>query len=279
MKHYFEYNYDEESEGYISEDVTEYMVSTVTWSFDEDTKTLTFSGVGSLPDGVEDEAYWYELNFEWSSLADRAEAIELAEGIVRIPKRAFYGFSKVTEVRLPSTLKIIEPTAFSRCGFSEIDLPDGLEELGSGAFSFCEELHSCEIPASVTKLLDSFRGCSKLETLTLHEGLFTIGDECFAECDNLKRIVIPASVSWLGNQNIQYGSSGLNTFVFLGPPPNHMLEVNVGYTIMDCIPKGSSIYYPEKVTERTILQHDDWSNYVGKYDGYTWIPGLPEDMK
>lgn len=278
VKHYFEYTYDEESEGYISEDVTEYMVSTVTWSFDEDTKTLTFSGEGSLPEGMEDEAYWYERNFEWSSLVDQAEAIELAEGIIRIPKRAFYGFSKVTEVRLPSTLKIIEPTAFSHCGFSEIDLPEGLEELGSGAFSFCDELLHCEIPACMTQLLDSFRGCSKLETLTLHEGLDTIGSECFDGCDSLKRIVIPASVSWLGDQNIQYGSTGLRTMVFLGPPPNPILEPDVGYTIMDCIPKGMTIYYPDYEVERGPIQDDDWSNYVGKYDGYAWVAGLPEDL-
>lgn len=265
------FGYDEE-QGYGQE----YLISTVTWNFDEDTKTLTFSGEGSLPDGVEEG---YELNFGWTSLADKVETIVLEEGITRIPKSAFYGFSKAMEIYLPSTLEIIEATAFSYCGFSEIDLPDGLEEIDSYAFAFCGELRHCEIPASVTSLSSNmFRECRKLETVTLHEGLFTIGSECFAECDSLKRIVIPASVSWLDDQNIQYGSTGLRTMVFLGSPPNHGLEANAGYTIMDCIPKGMTIYYPDYEVERGPLQDDDWPNYVGKYDGYTWIAGLPEDL-
>lgn len=90
--------------------------------------------------------------------------------------------------------------------------------------------------------------------------------------------MIPASVSWLGDQNIQYGTTGLRTMVFLGSPPNPILEPDVGYTIMDCIPKGMTIYYPDYEVERGPIQDDDWSNYVGKYDGYTWIAGLPEDL-
>ncbi|MBO5034160.1 MAG: leucine-rich repeat domain-containing protein, partial [Oscillospiraceae bacterium] len=273
------FGYDEE-QGYGQE----YMVSTVTWSFDEDTKTLTFSGEGSLPDGVlaEDSSYGLPMEvmrFSWDNLKDSATTVILEEGIIRIPERAFEGFVNLTAVKLPSTLKIIEFAAFASCAFSEIDLPDGLEEVGSHVFASCGELLHCEIPASVRSLSGNlFRECRKLETVTLHEGLFSIDGECFAECDSLKRIVIPASVSWLGDQNIQYGSTGLRTMVFLGSPPNPILEPDVGYTIMDCIPKGMTIYYPDYEVERGPIQDDDWSNYVGKYDGYTWIAGLPEDL-
>lgn len=263
----------------------EYLISTVTWSFDEDTKTLTFSGEGSLPDGVLTEDYSYGLpmevmRFPWDTVRDSVATVVLGEGIIRIPERAFEGFENLTTVKLPSTLKIIEPSAFAHCAFSEIDLPEGLEELEPEAFAFCGELLRCEIPASVYSLYRGlFRECRKLETVTLHEGLSAIGSECFAECDSLERIVIPASVEWMGSQNIKNGSTGIRTMVFLGPPPIPMLEPDVGYTIMDCIPNGMTIFYPEEVTERTILQDDDWSNYAGKYDGYTWITGLPEDMK
>ena len=251
----------------------------VTWSFDEDTKTLTFSGEGSLPDGVEDPVAWNELHFEWEALADVAEALVFEEGIIRIPGSAFYGFSHVTEVRLPSTMQIIEPWAFSGCAFEEIDLPEGLEELGEGAFASCGNLLRCEIPASVLRLPNHlFWECRKLETVTLHEGLYSIGPECFGACDKLERLVVPASVSWLGNQNIPYSSTGIRAVVFLGPPPAPMLEPDVGYTIMDCLPQNLTIYYPESETEPGD-QGKYWSDYAEKYDGYTWIAGVPEDME
>lgn len=273
--------YDPKTGGYTMEFVTEYMVSTVTWTFDQATGVLTFTGEGSLPDGVSAEDPNHaprSLCFPWDDIRDSIATLVLEEGVTRIPMKAFADCGNLTQVELPSTLKIIEFYAFTRCAFSEIALPEGLEELGSGAFDYCGELLRCEIPAGVIRLYGSFRGCEKLETVILHEGLTSIGSECFAGCYSLKRLVVPASVEWFGDQNIQYGSTGLDTFVFLGPPPVPMLEVDMGYTILDCIPRGSTIYYPEKVTERTHLQYDDWSNYAGAED-YRLIAGLPEDMK
>lgn len=50
-------------------------------------------------------------------------------------------------------MKSIKTAAFKQCyELNSIELPDGLNEIGSRAFSHCEKLTSITIPESVTKV-------------------------------------------------------------------------------------------------------------------------------
>ncbi len=122
--------------------------------------------------------------------------------------------------------------AFKSKKFSEIELPDTLEEIGNFAFSGCGELTRISIPASVTHIGKSvFASCGKLTDIsvakengaykeegqviyskdgstlitcpvmgnvTIPSTVTKIADYAFYFNENLKQIVIPQSVTEMG---------------------------------------------------------------------------------
>lgn len=76
-----------------------------------------------------------------------------------------------------------------------VEIPNGVTEIGEGAFRGCTVLKSIEIPASVIKIGDgAFMGCTSLETVTIPNSVTEIGDWTFAFCTSLHCITIPKSV-------------------------------------------------------------------------------------
>ena len=64
---------------------------------------------------------------------------------------------------LPANLKRIEEYAFADCYAASVCLPEGLESIGSGAFSYCWNLKRINIPDSVTEIAsDAFQHCWNL---------------------------------------------------------------------------------------------------------------------
>ena len=79
-----------------------------------------------------------------------------------------------------------------RCDVAEIVLPDGLTEIGGGAFGYCFRLRSARLPASVAKIgVGAFSGCTALQSLKLPEGLRAIGWRAFYNCCSLVAVALP----------------------------------------------------------------------------------------
>ena len=79
----------------------------------------------------------------------------IEEGITSITPMAFSGYLNITDVSLPSSLRVIGERAFSSCNsLQEIVIPDGVEEIGDKAFFNSYSLKKIYIPASVTKIGD-----------------------------------------------------------------------------------------------------------------------------
>ena len=84
------------------------------------------------------------------------KVIKVPEGITKICESAF-GLKNendcVEEIVLPSSVKIIEKSAFlERKKLRKINIPNGVKEICGNAFAFCEKLESLYIPASVEKI-------------------------------------------------------------------------------------------------------------------------------
>ena len=80
-----------------------------------------------------------------------------------------------------------------------LTLPDGLLEIGVGAFESCEMLQTVRIPDSVTAIGNyAFDYCTGLETLTLPKQLLTIGEWAFCCCENLTSVTIPSKTTAIG---------------------------------------------------------------------------------
>ena len=139
-----------------------------------DANTLTVSGSGAMPDFEE------ASDTPWFRNPTGISRIVIEKGITRIGNNSFVGLLNLMS----------------------IDLPEGLTEIGKGAFSDCndERLEEITFPNSLIKIEDSaFAGCSGLATPVFGEnsGLQTIGDHAFKNT-GLVKVTIPASVKNLG---------------------------------------------------------------------------------
>lgn len=75
-------------------------------------------------------------------------ALAAAEG--KIGAGAFYRESLLQEFVFPAEVTTIEKFAFARSGLNSVEIPDGVTQIGYGAFYHCDALTDVTIPDSVT---------------------------------------------------------------------------------------------------------------------------------
>ena len=146
--------------------------------------------------------------------------VTIKEGVEIIGEGAFCE-SDVEIVHLPSTLRIIEASAFescyklqspslppsvirigwrafSGCIFDSINLHEGITEIESECFSTSDIKH-IKLPSTLIEIEDKlFSCCFELETVEISEGTERIGDGAFNCCHKLKSIKIPQSINSIG---------------------------------------------------------------------------------
>jgi hypothetical protein len=113
----------------------------------------------------------------------------------------YYGYD--SSLRIPDVVKYVvsllgKYSSFNK-SITEIILPEGLENIGEGAFENSTELESISIPSSVKTIGKKAFFKSGIETIELKEGLKTIGAEAFAHTP-LNSVKIPQSVVKIGPQ-------------------------------------------------------------------------------
>ncbi len=123
------------------------------YTYDEETSTLTISGMGDMPDYTADTIPWKEYT--------SAENIIVDGGVEKIGNYAFYGFSNVKSVTITAPVKIIGTFAFANCSsLEDITFSDSLLKIYGRAFQNCVSLKSIVIPDSVTAVyIGAFNGC------------------------------------------------------------------------------------------------------------------------
>lgn len=100
---------------------------------------------------------------------------------------------------------------------SYVVIEEGVEHIGSYAFSNCTGLRSVEIPNSVKTLGDSvFSNCFILEDVNLPNTIASIGKYVFHHCHSLKFVKLPDSLDKIPTGTFSY-CRGLREFII---PPN-----------------------------------------------------------
>ncbi len=158
--------------------------ASIEYTFDETTKTLTFTGTGAMDNYGEDlmgcdDSHKFDKSLlpPWQTEAEQAETIVIAEGITAIGNCCFMLLDNLKTVQLPSTLESIGQAAFAfDAALETADLPAGLTSIGIAAF-VGTALRSVDIPAGVETLPTyTFAGCTSLASVTLHDGLISADD-------------------------------------------------------------------------------------------------------
>ena len=162
---------------------------------------------------------------------------KLPESLTSIGSSAFYDCTGLTSIYVPDGVKSIGLGAFQGCsGLTSMTLPfvgknetsnqhlgyifgavycsdnaryvpsslmiisiTGGTNIGTGAFSGCNNLMGISIPACVTSIGNSaFSGCSLLLSANIPNGVTSIGNSAFSGCSNLLLREIPDSVQSIG---------------------------------------------------------------------------------
>ena len=92
-----------------------------------------------------------------------------------------------------NSITSIEDGAFVGCGFSTINIPESVTNIGLSAFNSCESLEAIVLPQAITEINEElFEDCYKLRTITIPKGVTTISPYAFNGCSGLKDLYIEA---------------------------------------------------------------------------------------
>lgn len=110
------------------------------------------------------------------------------EGVEVIGTGAFSGCETLAEVRLPSTLKVIEGSAFAHCNMLDnVVVPEGVEAIAPATFFGCTNLAEIELPMSVKTIgQQAFWYCFSLMQIELAEDCKTADDTFGGEAEVLE---------------------------------------------------------------------------------------------
>ena len=85
-----------------------------------------------------------------------------------------------------------------------VTLPEGITEIGSGAFGDNLSLRFVNIPSTVTEIQkDAFYGCRYLLSATVPEGVTTLHPSVFEGCNRLSMISLPSTLSFMGVKSLR----------------------------------------------------------------------------
>ena len=183
------------------------------WSYKKDTKTLTVTGAGDMPDAASaDEVPWASLRYYIEAIRLRAEGAP----ITSVGDYAFYGLVKLEEVELDENVKSIGKCAFAFCSLlEEANLSEGVTEIGESAFEGCASLVAIEIPASVTTVgARAFAFCRDLNAATFNGKPAELGEWLFKDCVELDTVRIDrdgVNIHSSAFEGAAIDESGINT--------------------------------------------------------------------
>ena len=158
----------------------------VSWSYDNDTYTLTIMGDKDNPVPMFNEKDPASPDdIPWKSVRNYVYTVEI-EGVTDIPDYAFYSMSALKTVKFRDN----NVTSIGKCAFAYCRV------LSLADVSKTDSSQPITLPEGITSIGDSaFEGCSSLTKITLPKSLVdseketVFGDRVFAYDYNLKEVV------------------------------------------------------------------------------------------
>ena len=168
------------------------------------------------------------------------EAFVVPDGVTEIKTGTFDGCA-LTEVQLPSALKIIGSRAFAGNKFTEVEIPASVTSIDQQAFTECEQLEKYVVDTESrsyssssgflynrvgTTLLSCPEG--KAGVITISTKVKTIGDYAFRDCKKITELNLPPTLTTIG----RYAFTNMTLYEIEIPP----YVTSIGqYAFKDCM--------------------------------------------
>ena len=108
-------------------------------------------------------------------------------------------------IEIPEGVENIESKAFSFSGLKSIILPKSLKTIGCEAFESCDSLENIEIPEGVENIESKAFFSSGLKSIILPKSLKTIGTGCFAWSD-LKKVSLQNGLKTISSEAFNHSN-------------------------------------------------------------------------
>ena len=160
----------------------------LTWSYDDQSKTLTITGNGELT-----ENYTYGLE-----APTQTERLIIAEGVTTIGNNAFADMcSTITSLALSSTVAEIGDSAFAGLNnrkFNKLVLPNDIRSIGAHAFDGASYLKTIYFGSALEEIGElAFNGCTRVQEMTcLAEITPNVGAYGLASISSLATLYVPS---------------------------------------------------------------------------------------
>ncbi|MCR5424326.1 MAG: leucine-rich repeat domain-containing protein [Bacteroidales bacterium] len=187
-------------------------------------------------------------------------------GVLTIPSSVSYNGTTYTVTSIPDN-------AFRSCvGLISVTIPNSVNNIGHGAFSWCSNLSSITImPGNIE--FDSRGNCNAIiesatnrliagcKNTVIPNSVTSIYTSAFEGCSGLASVTIPYSIRTIDGYAF-YGCDGLTSIVCKGGTPPSLGANNIPTTATITIPCGTTSVYTSS-----------WGS------SYTYQEGLPYELK
>lgn len=228
----------------------------ITWTFDDSTGTLTFSGSGDMADTPAGECTPWEKNFR-----TEVKHIIINDGITNIGMNAFYAIDKAEDIYIPQSVTVIKDGALQGCeSIKELRLPNSLTNIGVKAFFFMDSCKGFYIDNPQTgyytedgvlfgnRTLITYPQGNERTSYRVPYGTEELEKLAFANTSYLKTVYIPETMTRI-NSHMFYND--FSRSVHMSNPLYiyfcTMTETdNMGGAAFWCLPGNSRIYVKQQ---------------------------------
>ena len=254
----------------------------ITWTFDDSTGTLTFSGSGDMADTPAGEFTPWEKNFR-----TEVKHIIINDGITNIGMNAFYDIDQAEDISIPQSVTAIKGGALEGCeSIKELHLPNKLKSIGADAFFLMGSCKGFYIDAPETayhtedgvlfndRTLEAYPQGNTRTSYRVPYGTEEIESNIagFANTPNLQTVYIPETMT---KTNSQMFYNDFSRDIHMSKPLYiyfcTMTETNEMAGTFKCLPKDSRIYVKQqefcnKINNGSAIFLETGSYYVSDDD-------------
>ncbi len=180
----------------------------ITWTYDEETKTLTFTGKGEMYDE-------YMVNMPYYTYP--VEKVVIGEGITHLGSYKLYFVSDaeteannttLKEIVYPSTMKTLGDCCIGNLdGLETAAIPEGVEEIPYQVFMNCNGIKELTLPSTLKSIGEAFNGLDDIEKVVIPEGITEIPSNGIYNKKKLASITLPGTLTKIGYRAFAYDTA------------------------------------------------------------------------